>query len=202
MRVVFVDVDTQKDFVYPSGALYVPGAENIIPTVAKLNKFAAEHGIPLISTTDAHIENDPEFQQWPPHCVVGTEGQKKPEETLVEPRVTIPPEKTAFELGDAKQIIVQKRALDVFTNPNFPELLNRLNADKYVVYGVVTEICVRHAALGLLKTGKPVELVTDAVKELKPEDRDRFFEEFQKLGGKLTTSEQVMKEALVEAGAR
>jgi len=42
-------------------------------------------------------------------------------------------------------------------------LLERLSADRYVVYGVVTEVCVRMAAEGLLKTGKPVEIVTDAI---------------------------------------
>ena len=69
MSAVFVDVDSQLDFLYPAGALYVPGAERIVPAVAKLNRFAAEHGIPVVSTTDAHTENDSEFQTWPHHCV-------------------------------------------------------------------------------------------------------------------------------------
>ena len=30
MRTVFFDVDTQIDFMFPSGALYVPGAEQIV----------------------------------------------------------------------------------------------------------------------------------------------------------------------------
>ena len=32
MNTVFFDVDTQIDFLYPAGALYVPGAESIVPT--------------------------------------------------------------------------------------------------------------------------------------------------------------------------
>ena len=31
MKTVFFDIDTQIDFVYPAGALYVPGAEHILP---------------------------------------------------------------------------------------------------------------------------------------------------------------------------
>ena len=77
MKTVFFDIDTQSDFLYPAGALYVPKAERIVPAVARLNRFAAEHGIPVISTVDAHAENDAEFAQWPPHCVAGTLGQRK-----------------------------------------------------------------------------------------------------------------------------
>ena len=37
---LFFDIDTQIDFVYPAGALYVPGAEHILPVVAELNRRA------------------------------------------------------------------------------------------------------------------------------------------------------------------
>jgi len=46
MSAVFFDVDSQLDFLYPAGALYVPGAEKIVPAIARLNRFAAERGIP------------------------------------------------------------------------------------------------------------------------------------------------------------
>ena len=79
MATVFIDVDSQLDFLYPAGALYVPGAERIVPAIARLNRYAAANGIPVISTTDAHTENDPEFKTWPHHCVAGTTGQRKAE---------------------------------------------------------------------------------------------------------------------------
>ena len=63
MKTVFVDVDTQIDFLFPAGALYVPGAERLLPAIARLNHFAAAQGIPLISTTDAHSEDDPDAEQ-------------------------------------------------------------------------------------------------------------------------------------------
>lgn len=171
MKTVFVDVDTQIDFVYPAGALYVPGAEHILPVVGELNRCAPV----LISTMDAHTEDDPEFQMFPPHCVVGTTGQHKPAITLVD-----------------GQLIVEKQKLDCFSSPQLQPLLARLNADRYVVYGVVTEICVRHAAFGLLRTGKPVEIVTDAVKALDEHKASEMFREFTALGGRLTTSAEVL----------
>src|ERR1700685_2510519 len=90
MKTVFFDIDTQVDFLYPAGALYVPGAEKIVEQIATLNRFAAAQGIPVISTMDAHAEDDPEFKAWPPHCVVGTAGQQKPAATLLERRIVVP----------------------------------------------------------------------------------------------------------------
>jgi len=132
MKTVFFDIDTQIDFVYPAGALYVPGAEEILPVIGQLNRKAPI----VISTMDAHSENDPEFQIYPHHCVVGTVGQQKPAATLIEKR--------------DQQIIIEKQTLDCFSNPKLSPLLAELNADRYVVYVVAAEICVRLAIFRLL----------------------------------------------------
>ena len=186
MRTVFLDVDTQIDFLFPAGALYVPGAERLVQVIARLNHFAEARAIPLISSTDAHTENDPEFHEWPPHCVAGTLGQKKPPETLLAKRSTLG---VPLEITD--QIIVEKQALDVLTNPNFRTLLDRLHADAYVVYGVATDYCVRCAVMGLLQTGKSVRLVTDAIAAVNAEDGARVLREFAAQGGVLTTTSGV-----------
>ena len=191
MKTVFFDVDTQIDFLYPAGALYVPGAEAIVERVAALNRFAAAHGIPVVSDMDAHTEDDPEFSDWPPHCVAGTAGQQKPAATLLEKRVTVANTPGLPPIEGAQQILLQKQSLDCFDTVNLKALLDRLAADRYVVYGVVTEICVNHAAMGLLKTGRRVELVTDAVKELDPAECAKFLDRFTAAGGVLTTTSEV-----------
>jgi nicotinamidase/pyrazinamidase len=193
---VFFDVDTQLDFLYPAGALYVPGAESIVAQVAALNRHAAEHGIPVISTVDAHTENDPEFREWPPHCVAGTAGQQKPAATLLEPRTTIASAPQNFDLRGARQILLEKQSVDCFTNANLPALLDKLSVKSCVVYGVVTEICVKNAALGLLKSGRNVTLVTDAVRSLDDAECARFFEEFAAAGGMLATVQEITRNSL------
>ena len=185
MKTVFYDIDTQLDFLVPSGALYVPGAERILPAIARLNRFAAEQGIPVVSTTDAHAEDDPEFGTWPPHCVAGTLGQRKAESTLLPRRVTIPNRECAMETGGAQQIVVEKQTVDVFAARNMARVVERLGAERHVVYGVVTEICVLSAVRGLLKTGKPVYVVTDAIRGLNAADSRRALEEIQAAGGQL-----------------
>jgi nicotinamidase/pyrazinamidase len=184
MKTVFFDIDTQIDFVYPDGALYVPGAEHILPLVGELNR----HAPVLISTMDAHSPNDPEFRIFPPHCIVGTVGQKKPSITLLDPRAIVP----APPDENVRQWILEKQKLDCFSSPYLKPLLERFNANRYVVYGVVTEICVRHAAFGLLKTGQPVEIVTDAVKALDQQKANEMFAEFTAAGGHLTNSSAVL----------
>ena len=193
MKTVFVDVDTQLDFVVPAGALYVPGAEKVIPAVARLNAYAASQGIPVLSTADAHAENDPEFQNWPPHCVAGTLGQRKPASTLLSRRSVVSTRPGDIPASLEPQIIVEKQALDAFTNPNLTPLLERLGAGRYVVYGVVTEYCVRCAALGLLKTGAEVLVVTDAIQTLKEEDGRRALDELTGGGAKLTTAAEITR---------
>jgi len=189
---VFLDVDTQLDFLYPSGTLYAPGAEAIVDRVAALNHWAAKHDIPVISTMDAHTPDDPEFRDWPPHCVAGTPGQTKPLSTLLEKRVVVPNTSGLPDTDDAQQILLEKQALDCFTNVNLPALLDRLGAERCVVYGVVSEICVKFAAFGLLKTGRRVELVRDAIKELHPDAAAAMMADFTAAGGVLTTAEQIL----------
>jgi nicotinamidase/pyrazinamidase len=190
MRTVFVDVDTQIDFMYPAGSLYVPGAETIVNRIAKLNRFAAEHEIPVISTVDAHSEDDPEFRQWPHHCVVGTTGQHKCAATLLEKRIVVP-NAPGFSISPAltgvKQIIVEKQTIDVFSNMNLAAILQELHAERFAVYGVVTEICVKSAALGLRKTGARVEVVTDAIRSLSDEAAANALAEFANAGCALTS---------------
>lgn len=163
MKKAFFDIDTQIDFLFPAGALYAPGAERVIEPVARLNRFAADSGIPLVSSMCAHPENAEEFKVWPPHCVVGTFGQQKPAATLMEKRVVIPNAVTELNIEGAQQIVVEKNDLDLFSNPNVMALLDKIGADEFYVYGAFTEYCVNCAASGLLKRGRKVFLVSDAI---------------------------------------
>jgi len=188
MSTAFIDIDTQLDFLYPAGALYVPKAERIVPEIARLNRFAASSGIPLVSTADAHSETDPEFRMWPPHCVAGTWGQRKPEATLVDKRVVVPNRLELPDLAGAKQIIIEKQTVDAFQAPNFQRVLDRLGAEHCVVYGVVTEVCVLHAVRGLLRTGRKVTVVSDAIETLKAEAAQQALAEMCSGGAVLATS--------------
>ncbi|MFN0172364.1 MAG: cysteine hydrolase family protein [Bryobacteraceae bacterium] len=184
---VHFDIDTQLDFMVPAGALYVPGAESLLPAIARLNRKA---GV-VVSTMCAHGENDAEFKDWPSHCVLGALGQRKPAITLLDRPAVVTSQPGMFDIAGASQILLEKQQLDLFTNPNLPALLDSLHAAEFVVYGVVTEYCVRFAALGLLATGRPVTLVTDAMRSLSDAASDTTLREFVSGGGRLATVSQV-----------
>jgi nicotinamidase/pyrazinamidase len=191
MRTVLIDVDTQADFLFPAGALYVPGAEEIIPHLAALTRFAASQNFTIVSTADAHSENDVEFQTWKPHCIAGTLGQHKAPETSLDRPLVVSSDPAAFPpIGDvsaAKQIIVEKQRLDCFSNPNLVPLLATLSATRYVVYGVATEYCVQCALNGLIQLGRPIELVTDAIRGIGAEAKD-VVDRFAVRGVRLVTT--------------
>lgn len=197
MKTIFFDVDTQLDFLYPAGALYVPGAEKLVKSLGALTRSASAQGIQVISTADAHAEDDPEFKTWKPHCVAGTFGQQKAAGTLLSQPLVLGTHRGALDeirpsVQNAKQIIVEKQQLDAFSNPHLGRLLDSLEPERYVLYGVVTELCVRCAALGLLETGARVELVSDAIKSLSESDERQFLEQFQSQGGQLTNVSSVV----------
>ena len=181
MKTVYFDIDTQLDFMVPGGALYVPGAERILKEVARLNLQASL----LISTMDAHAEDDVEFQVWPHHCVQGTLGQRKVAATLLAGAVTIPNSPQIPDWRGARQLLLEKQTVDCFTNPNLAVILRAWNADRYVVYGVVSEICVLNAVKGLLPLGKPVEIVQSAIQHLDEQKARAFLGEVTRAGAVL-----------------
>ena len=181
MKTVFVDVDTQLDFLSPAGALYVPGAEGIEAALADLTRFAASRKITIVSTMDAHTEDDPEFRTWKPHCVVGTQGQQKNASTLLPGALDV----LAPKLEGVPQILVPKQTIDPFSNSNLTPLFDRLAADRYIVYGLVTELCVARTLAGLLARGGEVHLVREATKALDAIAGQATFDSLLRRGGRV-----------------
>jgi nicotinamidase/pyrazinamidase len=194
-NLLFWDVDTQVDFMKPEGKLYVPGAEKVIDNVRRLTGFATQHGIPIVASSDAHLESDPEFRDYPPHCLVGTPGQKKVSGTVLANHYVIPNRKVDLpgNLSGYAQVIIEKQAFDVFTNPNLGELLQRFGQDREIIlYGVVTEICVDRAARGLMQRGYRVHLVRDAIQHLDATKAQVTLEELRRHGGQILTTSEVL----------
>ena len=197
-NIFFVDVDTQRDFMLSSGALYVPGAERMIPKLRRLFDFARKNDITILSSTDAHAADDPEFLKFPPHCVQGTEGQRKLDETLL-PRPLVfqnkPVNRNLLEtVQKHRQIIVEKQEIDFFSNPVSERLL-RVLPPRAIVFGVATEYCVKMACLGLRRLGVHTVLITDAVRALSARTEKEALDAMGKAGVDL-----IALDTLLDAG--
>jgi nicotinamidase/pyrazinamidase len=166
---VFVDIDTQRDFLEPSGALFVPGSLEIISNLARLSSFAKEHQIPVLATACAHTLGDPELETFPPHCMIGTWGQERidatvrPESIRFDDQAELPPTVPSH-------LTLLKHQYDLFTHPKADALINLYQKLRplFVVYGIATDYCVGAAVEGLLARGCRLALVVDAIRAIDP----------------------------------
>ncbi len=195
-NVVFWEVDAQADFMLPGGKLYVPGAEKLLPNIRRLTDAARQGRVFLVSHGCYHVKDDPEFAIFPPHCVKGTPGARLVPEALTEKVVTVPNEPAASlpdDLSRYQQIVLEKQTLNIFESRHADELVKRLGPEvEFVVFGVVTEFCVRFAAKGLLERGRRVSVVQDAIETLNSEDGERTIAELQALGATFITTQQAL----------
>ena len=175
---VLWDVDTQVDFMLPDGKLYVAGAEETVPAMRRLVEGARAAGIVHVASADDHELTDPEISAepdwrntYPPHCLRGTRGaQKIPETEQDDPLplslVPFPPGLVPGLLDGRREILLLKKNFNVFTNPNTDSLLDALDPDEIVVFGVATDVCDDAAIRGFLARGRRVRFVEDAARGL------------------------------------
>jgi nicotinamidase/pyrazinamidase len=170
---VLWDVDTQVDFMLPGGKLYVPGAEELVPAMQRLVEAARAAGVVHVASADDHeltddeISEEPDFKTtYPPHCLRGTRGARKIVETEQEDPVPITLEPLPERYLAGREFLLLKKNFDVFTNPNTGRLLEHLDPEEIVVFGVATDVCDDAAIRGFLERGLRVRFVEDAARGL------------------------------------
>jgi len=194
---IFWEVDTQADFMLPGGKLYVPGAERLLPNIQRLTDAARQDKIFLVSHGCYHVPDDPEFATFPPHCIQSTEGANFVPQALTTrvlripntPDTTIPQDLSAYQ-----QILLEKQTLDIFESRHADTLVQRLPSDAtFIVFGVVTEYCVRFAAKGLLDRGRRVSIVRDAIETLSAKAAQDTTLELRALGANFINTEEALR---------
>lgn len=212
-KLIFWDVDTLYDFMKSDGKLYVPGSEDIIAAVKALTDFAHANRIPIVASADKHELSDVEISDtpdwkatFPPHCMRGTPGQLKIEETqlqnplVIEPKLQDPAALAQQVLTHRGDFLLNKRAVDVFTNANVPALLRALEPQAIVLYGVATDFCNRYALEGLLRALPRVDLylVIDAVRAIVPEEGERLIADWKVRGVRMVTVRQIVEQGVLD----
>ena len=148
-------VDMVKGFLEPGHNLYCgQGCREIIPNVSSLLEREKEAGSRIIFICDNHDRQDLEFQMFPEHCVRGTE------------EAEVVSELDQFVTRDN---VIRKNRYSGFFNTDLERELKALGAQKLIVCGVCTDICVLHTAADARNRDYPVEVPTDCVATFDPE---------------------------------
>lgn len=121
-------------------------AREIIPRVRRLVQAEQEKGSEIFFPSDHHDPGDLEFNQFPVHCVKGTE------ETRV-----------IKELADLRGTVIPKRRYSAFFDTDLAQRLETLRPDKLIIVGVCTDICVMHTTADARNRDYEVEIPVDCV---------------------------------------
>ena len=198
------DVDTQVDFMLPEGKLYVPGAEEAAPAMARLVAAARDAGIVHVASADDHELTDPEISAepdfrntYPPHCLRGTPGAEKVPETkqsdpLPLSLVSFPPGLVPGLIEGRRELLLLKKSFDVFSNPNTEALLDALDPNEIVLFGVATDVCDDAAIRGFLRRGRRVRFVEDAARGLDDERVAACLAAWREDGVEFTTADEAI----------
>ena len=198
------DVDTQVDFVRADGKLPVPDAEAAIPAMERLVRWAEAEGVTHLATADDHELTDPEIADdadfattFPPHCLRGTPGAAKIPETAQSDPLPLsltpyPPGQLPALVRDRRELLLLKKSFSAFSNPNLEPLLELLEPDEVILFGVATDVCDHAAIMGLLQRQYSVAFVEDASRGLEPDFVAHSFELWPAGGVRFTTTDEVV----------
>jgi nicotinamidase/pyrazinamidase len=216
-RTIFWDVDTQVDFMKETGKLYVPGSEEIIPVVRALTDYAHAHGIPIVASADDHVPGHRELSaapDWkttfPDHCMRGTPGQLKIAETALRDPMVVEPEpedpaalaaRVRAHVAGGGDLLLHKHWFDVFTNPNVPAVLDALDPELIVLYGVATDVCDRYAIEGLLARRPATRLwfVADAARAIDSSAEQVLLHMWRAHGVRMVSAKDILEGGLPDA---
>jgi ureidoacrylate peracid hydrolase len=152
-------VDMVNDFCKPGGAMVLPGCEVLVPHQRLVIDAARQTGAPVVWIHDSHRRNmrrDREYVKRQTHCMEGTWGVE-----IIE------------ELGARRdEIHVIKHRYSAFFQTDLDLVLKDMMVDQVVVFGVVTNICVRSTVHDAFFNGYEVVVPRDCCAATGPREHE------------------------------
>lgn len=203
------DVDPQLGFT-PLCPDELPVAQGHL-IADELNAQAALAGYRIVSK-DCHpaeapwVTHDPEEimtpvegdypgldVKWPPHCVVGTEGNRLipglPEENSYDMVVEKGTDPLNHPYGACYHDLAEKQSTGVI------DWLKRQGVEEIIVGGLATDYCVKNTVLQLLRAGFGVIVNLGACRGVDKKTSSAAIDEMRKSGARTITSSQELAEA-------
>ncbi|MGH1565498.1 isochorismatase family protein [Mumia sp. DW29H23] len=179
MSRALVVVDVQNDFC-EGGSLAVAGGASVAERVARLVD-EGDYDV-VVATKDHHIDPGTHFSEqpdfvdsWPPHCVVGTEGNEL-HEPLTEDMFAAVFEKGQFDAAYSgfEGKASSGDALDAW--------LREQGVDTVDVVGIATDYCVRATALDAAANGFATRVLMDLTAPVSEANLDKTRADFDAAG--------------------
>ncbi len=190
---ILIDIDTQRAFLLGKGKASIKNQKQVLANVRRLIAWARVNGIRVISTCAVHrpgngcgaLDYGPDW----------TDGQKKIRYTMLSSRTRFAAEDNSDVPVDVlwrnRQIIFEKRCSDPFEEPRIDRVLSELEADEFILLGATAESAVKATALGLLRRGKKVSVVVDAVGSHNKRAANLAFRFMRVMGAKLVETKDL-----------
>ncbi|MEP9398869.1 isochorismatase family cysteine hydrolase [Mesorhizobium sp. KR2-14] len=158
-RAAVIVVDMVNDFCKPGGAMVLPGYETLVAPQLSVIEAARKAGAPVIWVHDAHRPNMRRDREWlkrTPHCVEGTWGVE-----IID------------DLGARDdEIHIIKRRYSAFFQTDLDMTLKDMLVDQIIVFGVVTNICVRSTVHDAFFNGYEVVVPSDCCAATGPREQE------------------------------
>lgn len=158
-RTGVVVIDMVNDFCKPGGKMVLPGCETLVPPQRAVIRAARNAGAPVIWVHDSHrkgMRRDREFLKRTPHCEEGSWGTAIIDE--LEARID--------------EIHVAKHRYSAFFQTDLDLTLKDMVIDQIVVFGVVTNICVRSTVHDAFFNGYEVVVPRDCCAATGPREQE------------------------------
>lgn len=169
-RQILLDIETQEDFFSPGGSCFGPASAGAARRIAELFRWARREGIPVLSTLLRVRRGRLGPLAQVPHCVDGTEGERKLPESVLPGRIDLGLRNTTDLPADLflryQQVIIEKRATDIFRHERIERIITEMPLSTFVLCGAGVARGIVEAAIGLRMRGFGVILAADAVLDL------------------------------------
>jgi ureidoacrylate peracid hydrolase len=158
-RTAVIVVDMINEFCKPGGKMVLPGYEVLVPPQLAVIAAARKAGAPVIWVHDSHRKNMRRDREWVKRTPHGVEGTWATE--IIE------------DLGArADEIHVVKHRYSSFFQTDLDLVLKDMLVDQLVVFGVVTNICVRSTVHDAFFIGYEVVVPRDCCAATGPREQE------------------------------
>ena len=172
-------VDMLHDFCDPEGAMCLPGAERLYPIQNDLIKSARRAGMMIGWIVDSHrssVRRDREFLKRTPHCLDDTSGVN-----------------VVAQLDKQDDdFVFLKRRYSAFFGTDLDLTLRDNLIDTLIVFGVVTNICVRSTVHDAFFNGYQVVVPNDACAATGPREQESSLYDIATHFGVVAQSQDVL----------